>query len=84
METMNISLPENMAAYVRRTVERDYGNASKFFREMVRQRMQREIGADLQFLADNRPEESGPSEEQVVQILATQRQVRKERKEAKK
>ena len=34
MATMNISLPGPMAEFVRATVERDYGNASEFFRDL--------------------------------------------------
>jgi Arc/MetJ-type ribon-helix-helix transcriptional regulator len=38
MATMNISLPGPMAEFVRTTVERDYGNASEFFRDLVREK----------------------------------------------
>ena len=36
MDSINISLPQPMADFVRGVVERDYGNASEYFRELVR------------------------------------------------
>ena len=50
MDSMNISLPPAMAEFVRRRVERDYGNASEFFRELLRATIQREIDAELALL----------------------------------
>jgi Arc/MetJ-type ribon-helix-helix transcriptional regulator len=47
MSTMNISLTPEQSEYVRRTVEREFGNASEYFRELIRERMAREIEADL-------------------------------------
>jgi len=79
MDTMNISLPGPMAEFVRTTVERDYGNASEFFRELVRERIRREVEADVRFLetaTEGAP--AGPTEGDIEQILALQKQVRKE------
>lgn len=79
MNTVNISLPTAMSEFVRENVERDYGNVSEFFRDLLRERMRREIEADLAFLnstAEGAP--AGPSEEEIAHILAVQRKVRKD------
>ena len=68
-----------MAEYVRRSVGENYGNASEFFRELVRARMDREVEADVEFLGramDGAP--VGPSDSDLGEILALQKQVRKE------
>jgi Arc/MetJ-type ribon-helix-helix transcriptional regulator len=85
MGTMNISLTPEQAEYVRRTVERDFGNVSEFFRDLLRERMKREIEADLALLQStgaNAP--AGPGEREIETILETQRQVRKELKHARR
>ena len=51
MATMNISLPGPMAEFVRTTVERDYGNASEFFRDLVREEIHQQVEADVRLLA---------------------------------
>lgn len=80
MDTMNISLPQPMAEFVRRNVERDYGNASEYFRDLVREKMQREIEADLRFLeSTGKGALPGPTEAEIEQILRLQKKVRKER-----
>lgn len=85
MGTMNISLTPEQTDYVRRTVARDFGNASEFFRELLRERMKREIEADLALLQSTTPgAPAGPSAEEVEVILATQRQVRQELKRARR
>jgi Arc/MetJ-type ribon-helix-helix transcriptional regulator len=79
MNTVNISLPPAMSEYVRENVERDYGNVSEFFRDLLRERMRREIEADLAFLnttTDGAP--AGPSEQEISRILAVQKKVRKD------
>ena len=79
MATMNISLPGPMAEFVRATVERDYGNASEFFRDLVREKIRQEVEADVRLLAaaaDGAP--AGPSEADIGEILTIQKQVRKE------
>ena len=78
MASMNISLPEPMADYVRQVVGRDYGNASEYFRELVRERIAAEVEADLQLLREaTRNAPVGPSESDVAEILRIQKQVRK-------
>ena len=79
MATMNISLPGPMAEFVRATVERDYGNASEFFRDLVREKIRHQVEADVRLLAaaaDGAP--AGPSEADIGEILTIQKQVRKE------
>ena len=83
MSTVNISLTPEQAEYMRRTVERDFGNASEFFRDLIRERMRREIEADLAFLeTTTKGAPAGPSDQEMEQVLAVQRQVRKELKRA--
>jgi len=65
-----------MGDYVRARCERDYGNVSEFFRDLVREKMEREIQGDLRLLAATRTGEPGPSEAEIEQILATQKKVR--------
>jgi Arc/MetJ-type ribon-helix-helix transcriptional regulator len=77
--TMNISLPGPMAEFVRTTVERDYGNASEFFRDLVREKIRQQVEADVRLLAaatDGAP--AGPTEADIAEILTMQKQVRKE------
>ena len=76
---MNISLPRPMAEFVHTTIERDYGNASEFFRDLVREKIRQQVEADVRFLraaTDGAP--AGPSEADVAEILRIQKQVRKE------
>lgn len=78
---MNISLPPAMSEFVRRRVERDYGNASEFFRELVRALMQREIETDLALLsATGQGVKPGPTNEEIGEILALQKRIRKGRR----
>ena len=81
MDSMNISLPPAMAEFVRRKVESNYGNVSEFFRDLVREKIEREIDADLAILeSTNKGAAPGPSEKQVERILAIQRRLRKSRR----
>jgi Arc/MetJ-type ribon-helix-helix transcriptional regulator len=83
MDTMNISLTPQQSEYVRRTVDRDFGNASEFFRDLLRERMRREIEADLAVLgATTKGAPAGPGEREIESVLRVQRQVRKELKRA--
>ncbi len=78
MSTMNISLPPAMSEYVRRATERDYGNASEFFRDLVRQRIQKEVKADVAFLDKAmKGAPAGPTESEIEEVLAIQRRVGK-------
>jgi Arc/MetJ-type ribon-helix-helix transcriptional regulator len=80
MDTMNISLPASMSEYVRQNVERDYGNVSEFFRDLVREKMRRQIEADVKFLeASIKGAPPGPSEAEIGRIVALQKKLRKER-----
>ena len=84
MDTMNIALTPEQAEFVRRRVERDFGNVSEFFRDLIRERMRREIAADLTFLKSTIPgAPAGPSEQEIEEVLSVQRQVRKELKRAR-
>jgi Arc/MetJ-type ribon-helix-helix transcriptional regulator len=81
MDSMNISLPPAMAEFVRRKVEADYGNVSEFFRELVREKIQREIEADLAVLeSTNENASPGPNEKEIEHVLAVQKRVRKSRR----
>jgi len=78
MSSMNISLPSAMAEFVRQTIERDYGNASEFFRSLVRERIQREIESDVAFLNEaTNQAPAGPDEQDIAEVLNIQRRVRK-------
>ena len=79
MDSINISLPQPMADFVRAVVERDYGNASEYFRELVRERQQREIAADVALLEKTHLSAPvGPTESEVAEILKIQKKVRKD------
>ncbi len=54
MATMNISLPEQMKAWVEQQAESGrYGNASDYMRDLIRRDQERQQGiADLQRLID--------------------------------
>ena len=78
MDTMNISLPKPMSEFVRQKVGRDYGNVSEYFRELVRQRMKKEIEADLRLLRENGPAKPGPTEKDLETIERIKRKVRKD------
>jgi len=80
MDTMNISLPQRMSEFVRQNVERDYGNASEYFRDLVREKMAEDIEADLKFLkSTEKGALPGPSDEQIEKVVALQKKLRKER-----
>ena len=78
MDTMNISLPKPMAEFVRQKVGCDYGNVSEYFRELVRQRMKKEIEADLRLLRESGPAKPGPTEKDLETIERIKREVRKD------
>jgi len=78
MSTINISLPPAMAEFVRQRTEREYGNVSEYFRDLVRERIQKEVGEDVTFLndaLDGAP--AGPSEADLEEVLKIQRRVRR-------
>jgi Arc/MetJ-type ribon-helix-helix transcriptional regulator len=79
MATVSISLPGPMEAFVRAQCQRDYGNVSEYFRTLVREKMKQEIDEDLRLLeATRRRAAPGPSAEDVEEILALQKRVRKD------
>jgi len=79
MDSINISLPQPMADFVRGVVERDYGNASEYFRDLVRERIQKEVAVDVAFLqGTHEGAPVGPSESEIDEILKIQKQVRKD------
>ena len=76
---MNISLPGPMAEYIRAIVERDYGNASEFFRDLVREKIRKEVEVDVRFLETaTRGAPVGPDDTDLAAIFRIQKQVRKE------
>lgn len=78
MDTVNISLTKAQAEYVRQTVRRDFGNVSEFFRDLLRQKMEAEVAADLQFLqATSKGAPAGPTEAELQRVLEIQREVRR-------
>lgn len=80
MDSMNISLPPGMAEFVRRQVEQNYGNVSEYFRDLVREKIQREIDSDLAMLeSTSKGAEPGPSEADIEDILRIQKRIRKAR-----
>ncbi|MGA2177279.1 MAG: hypothetical protein ABSH38_20075 [Verrucomicrobiota bacterium] len=81
MDSINISLPPAMAEFARRQAEQNYGNVSEFFRALLRERMQREIDADLAFLeSTSAGAPAGPSETDIGHVLDLQKKVRKARR----
>ncbi len=76
---MNISLPHAMSEFVRSNVERNYGNASEYFRDLVRERMHKEIEADLKFLeSTSQGAPVGPNQSELDRVVALQKKLRKE------
>jgi Arc/MetJ-type ribon-helix-helix transcriptional regulator len=81
MDSMNISLPPAMAEFVRRKVETSYGNVSEYFRDLVRERIEREIEADLLILeTTGKGAGAGPGETEIERVLAIQKRLRKSRR----
>ncbi|MGH7950947.1 MAG: ribbon-helix-helix domain-containing protein [Limisphaerales bacterium] len=79
MDTMNISLPKSMSEFVRQNVERNYGNASEYIRDLLREKMRQQIEADVKFLESSmKGARRGPSEAEIDEILKLQKKVRKE------
>jgi Arc/MetJ-type ribon-helix-helix transcriptional regulator len=78
MATLNISLPAPMAAFVRAQCDRDFGNVSEYFRTLVREKMREQIEGDLRLLESTRSGATpGPSTEDVEEVVALQKRVRK-------
>jgi len=81
MKTMNISLTPDLDDYVRKNTAEHYGNASEFFREMLRERIRRQVEQDVAFLQTTSAEAPpGPNAAELRDVLAAQRAARKELK----
>lgn len=81
MATMNISLPDQMKAWVEEQTQGGrYGNASDYVRDLIRRDQERKAGLeDLQAIIDNGMA-SGVSEKDMAGILLeARRRVRGER-----
>jgi Arc/MetJ-type ribon-helix-helix transcriptional regulator len=80
METINISLPPEMARYVRRQAAHTYGNISEFFRALVRAKIEAEVAQDLALLRDaTQGAPAGPTDAEIAAIIKAQKAVRKSR-----
>lgn len=81
--TRNISLSEDLANFaVHEAEEGGYGNVSAYFAELLRQRRQARIDADLKFLSEamkNVPGGPEPEEEIAAITREVRRQMRKEK-----
>ncbi len=74
--TRNISLAEDLARFAEREVEEGgYGSVSAYFAELVRQRRQAQIDADLAFLRTGMSKAGSPPEP-VDTIVAASQEVR--------
>jgi Arc/MetJ-type ribon-helix-helix transcriptional regulator len=74
--TRNISLAEDLARFAEREVEEGgYGSVSAYFAELVRQRRQAQIDADLVFLKGSMAK-AGSGPEPVDVIVAASRGAR--------
>jgi len=81
--TKNISLSKELAQFANAEVEEGgFGSVSAYFADLLRQRRQGQIDADLAFLAkamQGAPGEREPVEEVVAATKAARRQMRKDR-----
>jgi hypothetical protein len=79
--TRNISLSEDLANFaVQEAEEGGYGNVSAYFAELIRQRRQAQIDADVEFLAQaikDAPPGPEPVERIVAACKAARRKMRK-------
>ena len=68
--TRNISLSEDLANFaVQEAEEGGYGNVSAYFAELIRQRRQAQIDADVRFLA-GAVKDANPGPEPIGKIVA--------------
>ena len=78
----NISLSQDLANFaVQEAEEGGYGNVSAYFAELVRQRRQARIDADVKLLSEamqGAPGGPEPAEEIIAVTKAVRRQMRKE------
>ncbi len=80
--TRNTSLSEDLAKFaVQEAEEGGYGNVSAYFADVIRQRRQAQIDADLKFLADaikDAPSCPEPAARIVAACRAARRKMQKE------
>ena len=83
MATMNVSLPDQMKAWVEEQARGGrYGNASDYVRDLIRRDQEREAAiAELQALV-NEGIESGPAEPFDIEAFLAERHAEHERKRA--
>ena len=85
--TKSISLTEDLASFARQEAEEGgYGNVSAYFAELVRQRRQAQINADVKFLADaikDAPPGPEPADKIVTACKAARRRMRREKRDKK-
>ena len=85
--TKNISLHEDLADYARlKADEGGYGSVSAYFADLLRQRRQAEIDADVKFLADamkGAPHGPDPVEEIVAAVKRTRHRLLAEKRRRK-
>jgi len=81
--TKSISLNEELANFANQEAEQGcYGNVSAYFADLLRQRRQARIDADVKLLSDgvkDAPNGSEPVEEIVALTRTIRRQMRRER-----
>ena len=79
----NISLAEDLEKFaVQEAEEGGYGNVSAYFAELVRERRQKQIDADVKLLADamrDAPDGPTPIRKIVATSKAVRRQMRREK-----
>ncbi len=82
--TRNISLSEDLANFALQEAEEGgYGNVSAYFAELIRQRRQAQIDADLRFLTEaikDAPAGPEPVDKIVQACKAARREIRKEKR----
>lgn len=78
METMNISLPKELAEFVERRVAGQFGNRSEYFRHLVRQDVERPRPRPLDELLTEGLE-SGPATEMTEEQWEALRQRARDR-----
>jgi Arc/MetJ-type ribon-helix-helix transcriptional regulator len=81
--TKSISLTEELANFAKQEAEEGcYGNVSAYFADLIRQRRQARIEADVKLLADgvkDAPSGAEPTEEIVALTRTVRRQMRREK-----
>jgi antitoxin ParD1/3/4 len=82
-ETVNLSLPRELAEFARQDMTLGaYSTISEYVRELIRQRRQARIEADVKFLEEaiSGASQSEPPQEFFDEVSAIQRRIRSEKK----